>query len=335
MARILLFSPAFHGYGLAIARALDRRGHTTTVHEYDGHPRWAGRVQHHMTVALPRSLGVDRSRPDHARITDRAMTRLAEHRPDVVVVVKGDALGAGFWSALDERRIPRVVWLYDELRRTAYDDDLLRQLGPIASYSPHDVASLTDRGIPTRHLPLAFDRDAALGPDRARVDEISFVGARYPDRERALLELTAAGVPVRAYGRDWSTHPADRVRTWGWHRPAVPAHRGLDREAAYATMAASSATLNLHADQDGFTMRTFEACGVGAVQLIDRPDVSSLYDDGTELASWRSPDELTDLCRRARLDQAWAEGLRRAGRARTLAEHTFDHRVALLEELWC
>ena len=31
-------------------------------------------------------------------------------------------------------------------------------------------------------------------------------------------------------------------------------------------------------------MRTFEACGVGALQLVDRADVSRLYDPGTEVA---------------------------------------------------
>jgi spore maturation protein CgeB len=140
---------------------------------------------------------------------------------------------------------------------------------------------------------------------------------------------------VRAYGRDWSRHPVDRLRSWNWRRPAVPAERDIDRLAAYEVMAESAATLNLHADQDGFTMRTFEACGVGAVQLIDRTDLDGLYDDGTELASWRSVGELVELCRRARVDRVWTDGLRERGRARTLAEHTFDHRVAVLEELWC
>ena len=99
-------------------------------------------------------------------------------------------------------------------------------------------------------------------------------------------------------------------------------------------MAASAATLNLHGDQDGFTMRTFEACGVGGVQLIDRTDVGGLYDDGVRA-------RLVDLDRgagravrarpgRPRLGRRAA---RSGGRARTLAEHTFDHRVAVLEEL--
>jgi spore maturation protein CgeB len=249
--------------------------------------------------------------------------------------VKGDILGADFWRALEERRLPRVLWLYDELRRTRWADGGLEGVGPVASYSPLDVRSLAATGVEARLLPLAYDRDLDLPPSRVRRDEVSFVGARYPVRERTLLELGRAGIPVRAYGRDWSGHPVDRLRTWDWHRPDIPAERDVDRRTAYEVMAASAATLNLHTDQDGFTMRTFEACGVGAVQLVDRSDLEGLYDDGTELASWRTVEELVELCQRARVDRAWSDKLRAGGRARTLAEHTFDHRVAVLEELWC
>ena len=38
-------------------------------------------------------------------------------------------------------------------------------------------------------------------------------------------------------------------------------------------MAGARANVNIHGDQDGFTMRTFETCGVGALQLVDRADV--------------------------------------------------------------
>ena len=70
------------------------------------------------------------------------------------------------------------------------------------------------------------------------------------------------------------------------------------------------------------------------MQLIDRPDMAGLYDEGVEVAPWETFDELLELCARARVDLPWAEGLRQAGRRRTLAEHTFDHRVARLERLW-
>ena len=329
MSRVLVLAPAFHGYGRAIAHALGRRGHSTAVHAYDAHESLAAKAGHQLVRLLPQQV-------DTRRVTAAAIAAVSEHHPDVVVVVKGDVLGPDLWQAVDERRMARVLWLYDELRRTRWSTGGLEVVGPIASYSPLDVADLTARGLSARFLPLAYDTDLdRAAPSSVRRDEVTFIGARYPGREQTLVSLHRAGIPVRAYGRDWSGHLVDRLRTHDLRRPAIPSERDVDRGVAYAVMAASAATLNLHSDQDGFTMRTFEVCGVGGVQLIDRADVGGLYDDGSELASWSSVDELVALAQRARVDRAWADGLRTAGRARTLAEHTFDHRVAVLEELWC
>lgn len=81
-------------------------------------------------------------------------------------------------------------------------------------------------------------------------------------------------------------------------------------------------------------MRTFEACGAGALQLIDRPDVAEFYDPDEEIVVYGSPDELVDLAWRAVRDRGWARSIGARARARTLAEHTFDHRVRVLEKLW-
>jgi spore maturation protein CgeB len=266
--------------------------------------------------------------------TAGALAALQEWRPDAVVVVKGDTLGDSFWEQLSDAGLPRVTWLYDEVRRTRFTPELLARVGPLATYSALDHASFAGHGWDSRYLPLAFDHRLVAHPPASRTSDVTLVGARYPSRERAMRALVAAGVPVRAYGRDWSGHPVDRLRTWSVRRPGVPASRDLDRAAAYRVLAESAATLNLHGDQDGFTMRTFEAAGVGGLQLIDRTDVTGLYDDGVELVGFTSPDELVDLCRRARVDAEWAQGIRAAARARTLAEHTFDQRVAVLEDAW-
>ena len=136
------------------------------------------------------------------------------------------------------------------------------------------------------------------------------------------------------FGRDWSGHLVDRLRTWRVGAPPIPAGRDVSRADAYDLMTSSVATLNLHGDQDGFTMRTFEAAGVGGVELVDRTDLEGLYERGTEVLTWTTPEELTELCQRAVADAAWTDKIRAAARARTLAEHTFDHRVAVLEGAW-
>jgi spore maturation protein CgeB len=338
MSRVLVVTPAFHGYGDSIGNALRRREHEVTVHPYDANVGVWEKARHKVTVELPGQLW-GRHGPLHSvgaaqRATATTLEVHSAVRPDIVLVIRGDLFEQRFWDRLEGSGRPFVIWLYDEVRRMRYDVATLARATAVTSYSPLDVQWLRGQGIEAHHLPNAFDRDRQFVRPMARRDEISFVGARYPDRERTLVGLSAAGVPVRAYGRDWSRHPADRLRTWGWHRPDLPAERDVDRDTAYAVMAASAATLSMHTDQDGFAMRTFEACGAGAVQLIDRTDLAGLYDDGVELASWQTPEDLLELCTRARVDRTWAQGLREAGRRRTLAEHTFDHRVALLEQLW-
>jgi spore maturation protein CgeB len=330
--RVLLVTPAFHGYDGAIAQALEARGHEVIVHRYDEHEWLPARVGHHLRHQVPRRLGLSRGRRLRATRTDAALAVVRAAAPEVVVVVKGDQFTPALWDELDARR--RVLGLYDALRRTDLDIATLRRVGPVASYSPRDTAALRADGLPVVHLPLAYDHRLLPDPPPRTRDEVVFVGARYPGRERALLGLLETGIPARAFGRDWSTHPVDRLRTLAPRRPPVPSGRDLGRVDTYRRMAGAAATLNIHGDQDGFTMRTFEACGVGGVQLLDRTDVTDLYEPGVDLATWSTPEELAELCRRALRDRLWADSLRTAGRKRTLAEHTFDHRVAVLESLW-
>jgi len=332
--RVLLVSPAFHGYWTSIARALEDQGHDCHVHVYDERAGLAAKLRAKVGDELPRRLGGGPAQRFREHATRAAVLAVHLHVPQLVLVVKGDTLGEEFWDFLHSRRLPRVIWLYDEIRRTEYTIERLAGLAPVASYSRSDTDRLDRLGACAAHVPLAFDPHLLPGGRSASTDDVVFVGARYPEREATLLALEARDVPVRAFGRDWSHHPVDRLRTWELRRPHLPAGRGLTREEAYRVMAAASSTLNMHADQDGFTMRTFEACGVGAVQLIDRPDVADLYEPGVELLAYSSLDELVDLCHRVRGDRRWAQRLRAAAQRRTAAEHTFAHRLRALEELW-
>jgi spore maturation protein CgeB len=330
--RVLLVSPGFHGYHAAIATALAARGHLVSTHVYDDHGGLVGRASYQLRHQLPRKLGAGSLRRLGREETARAAAAVDQARPEAVVVVKGDSLGRQFWEALDG--LPRITWLYDEVRRTRWTFDRLARIGPVATYSAQDCTAFRSAGLDARPLPLAYDHRLVPSPSRLRTPQVTFIGARYQEREDVLTFLHEHDVPVLAFGRDWSSHPVDRLRTWRIGTPTVPAERDVSRAEAYDVMSASAATLNLHGDQDGFTMRTFEAAGVGAVQLIDRADVAGLYEPGTEVLPWTSREELAELCRRALAEPAWSARIREAARSRTLAEHTFDHRVAVLEDAW-
>lgn len=333
MTRVLLIAPAFHGYGDSVAGALGRAGHDVSVHAYDSNTTLGAKLRTKVVHELPGLLGSTSGRTARARhLTACAVTAVRERKADVIVTIKGDILGADYWDAVDTSGARQLLWLYDEIARMDYAESVLASRPSIVSYSPHDVARLADMGVRVGHVLDAFDHTMPFRPVPS--DEVVFVGARYPDRTRLLTSLHERGVPVRAYGRDWSRHPVDRIRTWDLRRPRVPSAREVDRSTAFGLTAGAVAALNSHSDQDGFTMRTYELPGTGSLQLIDRPDVEALYEPGREVLVFTDLDELVALCERARVDRSWAQRMAERGRARTLAEHTFDHRVPLLETAW-
>lgn len=331
--RVLLVSPVFHDYWRSIARGLEDNGLHVAVHCYDEHVGVVAKARNKLLYE-----GLDRLRPGagtarfERAATEGARAALRRERPEVVVVVKGDLLTEAFWDDVARSGAAQVLWLYDELRRTRHDPARLVDLGPVASYSADDVAALRAAGGVARHVPLAFD--PFYGDVRIPSRDVVFIGARYPGREALLTEAAAAGVPIRAVGNDWSHRRVDRLRTWSWDRPDLPASPSVSRLVGSGLMAGALATVNIHGDQDGFTMRTFEAAGVGALQLIDRADVEVHYEPGTEVLTFASVPELVDLVDRATREPRWAARIRAAGRRRTLAEHTFAHRARDLEELW-
>ena len=329
--RILVVGPVFHGYTTSIADALRRAGHSVAVHHYDAHGGAVDRLRTKLGTELPRRLGLP-SDGGSARRTSEAVRALRVTQPELVLAIKADVLEPVFWDEARACRARTHLWLYDELRRMDLDPAVLDAVDVITSYSALDTASLRDRGYPATHVANGYDASLPVRPQPS--GDVLFIGARYPNRQDLLVALRDRGLPVRAVGRDWSHHPVDRLRTWDVRRPDVPAGRDVDRATGYGLMAGAAANLNLHHDQDGFTMRTFEIPGVGGLELVDREDVSQHYDPGTEVLVYHDVDEAAELASRALRDPAWAREIARAGRVRTLAEHTLDHRVRELEALW-
>jgi len=331
--RVLLISPAFHAYWASVARALEANGFDVRPFVYDDYATVGAKARNKLRYELPGRVGSgagERLRAVEA--TRRARAALADSGADAVIAIRSDLFEQSLWDDIDDRQLPCILWLYDEVRRMSHSIDALRRFSIVATYSKLDEAYLVSNGVAARYLANAYD--PTIDPLPVRSPTIVFIGARYPERERTIVRLHRDGVPVRVYGRQWSHHPYDRMRTWQWHRPALPASRDIPRDEAYALMAGAAATLNLHENQDGFTMRTFEACGVGALQLIDRSDVDELYEPGEQIVPFGSPEELEELCRRAIDDPLWGQRIGNAARKRTLAQHTFTHRMEDLTQSW-
>ncbi|MDY6052082.1 MAG: glycosyltransferase [Rothia sp. (in: high G+C Gram-positive bacteria)] len=331
--KLLIISPAFHGYCYSIADGFKQLGYEVVVHRYDAFDTVKDKLRNKALYELPSKVGFDGQKAAQKAATVKALQVLHEVNPDKLIVIKADTLGDNFWQAVTARKIPYILWLYDDLERHRYDRDFLRSLPTVVSYARSEAEELAADGINAHFVPNAYDPKLAQFPAHRR-NEIVFVGSRYKNREIMMVELAEAGVPVRAYGREWSHHIFDRLRTWEIKRPNIPSERDITLAEAYEVQASAAAALNIHGLQAGLAMRTFEVPGMNGLQLIDRPDVEEFYDVGSEVLVYKSTDELIDLCQRIIADPTWSDTIRAAGLKRSQAEHTFFHRAQKMDTLW-
>lgn len=334
MKRVLVISPGFHGYSTAISRAFESLGYDVEDFRYDLAKSSGEKTWNKLRYELPGKFRGSESLMSAQTITSRAIHALREVQPDLILVIRGDIFLESFWEEASKSGRPVLVWMYDEVRRTSFDEKMASQYARIATYSSLDTEALQSAGINATHVPLAYDSLGSISSNISAAGVISFIGAPFAKRTQALQLLVSAGLPVHAWGRGWSDHPLDRARTWRLTSSGIPNGRDVAGPDALGIMRHSVATLNIHGDQDGFTMRTFEACGVGAVQFIDRRDVSTYYEPGREVLVFENDDELLEHARRvlARPDDFAA--MRVNAQERTLAQHTLVHRAKVLETLW-
>lgn len=331
--KLLIISPAFHGYCHSIADGFRGLGYEVTVHRYDAFDTVKDKVRNKALYELPSKLGFDGQKAAEKAATSKALEVIERVKPDKLIVIKADTLGDNFWQAVADRKVPYLLWLYDDLKRHRYTTEFLRSLPAVVSYARSEAESFAAEGINAHFVANGYDPKLAAFPT-TRVPEIVFVGSRYENRETILLALKDAGLSVRAYGRGWSHHPFDRLRTWELKRPNLPAERDIPLHEAYRVQAAAAASLNVHGLQAGLAMRTFEVPGMNGLQLIDRPDVAEFYEIGKEVLLYQSTEELIELCQHIIADPRWSDSIRAAGLKRSQAEHTFFHRAQSMDALW-
>lgn len=190
------------------------------------------------------------------------------------------------------------------------------------------VQFFRDAGVRSEVVHLAFEPGIldALPPAPERSIDVSFVGAISADHQQrvAQLEAVARKYDLKLYGSGLDSLPA-----------SSPLHRCYQGEVwgmeMYQALRASRLTLNSHIDMVGReagNARLFEATGVGTCLLTDHKDnLHTLFDDGKEVAAWRSVDDCLGLIDRYLADEDERRAMAAAGQARTLSTHTFRQRI--------
>lgn len=325
-------TPAFHGLHEAIAHGLRQHDLRVSVIIYDARESLFSKIREKVRTDVPERLGLDVLRSVRSRTTSRVGDALGDLDYDILLMVKGDVIDPQLVRDQSGRGKRTIIWLYDALVNTHHSIETLSCYDVVASFSPSDVRAFERAGLDARHVPLAADeRFMRTPPVPVTGPDVVFFGARYDQRETWLEHMDRRRYSVMAYGRDWSRHPRDRIRSLSWHRPTFPTATDIPRAQIADVAGGALCVLNMHNHaQDGFNLRTFEVPGAAGLELIDRADVAQFYEPGREVLVYGDLDEAEELIARAKNEPEWAAGIRAAGWRRTLAEHTFTHRVAAL-----
>src|SRR5690606_12033760 len=163
--------------------------------------------------------------------------------------------------------------------------------------------------------------------------DLSFLGNRLPDREARVEEFflrAAALAPEQRFllgGAGWEDKARpDNVRYLGH---VYTADHNAFNASARAVLNVSRESMARYGYSPA--TRVFEAAGAGACLITDAWEGIELFlEPGREVLVARSGEEVADCLRAVGPEAARAIGER--ARRRMLAEHTYAHRAAVVEE---
>ena len=330
-------------YYRGILRALAALGHDITFYEPDAFDRQSHR---------------DIDPPDWCRVvvypaTEAGVAQVLSHAAGADVVVKASGVGHADDALLDgivEQSRPgalRIFWDVDapatlaaikpdpsaRLRRALPGLDIVLTYGggaPVVdayrALGARDCVPVYNALDPSTHHPVPADPRFAA--------DLTFLGNRLPDREARVetffLHPAAALANHRFLlgGAGWVDKPmAPNITKLG--HVATADHNALNVSAR--------AILNisrLSMAETGFSpaTRVFEAAGAGGCIITDDwPGIDQFFRPGTEILVAREGEDVADLVRSLTPERAADIG--QAALNRVLAEHTYDRRALLVDNL--
>lgn len=266
----------------------------------------------------------------------RLVHAASEWKPDLVLVlpeewVLADTLrelrrrtgGAmlAVWNTddpFDKENFPEALPLYDHV--FCFDTAYIPKLREVCT---GQVLELPIGCDPEVYRPVRLTEEER----RAYGNDVAFIGTWLPSRQEVLSAIADLDLGIWGWGR-------------GRHLPIPPSLRArvrsglIGNEQANLVYNASRIVVNVHHGQVRNTLtRAFEAPASGAFQIVDeKPDLPRFFVPSEEIVTFRTPSELRSLVIDSLADPARCAEIARRARRRVLAEHTYEHRVAVLLE---
>lgn len=271
----------------------------------------------------------------HDRRRQIVSAQVAEYRPDVLYVFEWSPLGDAFLAEMKSR----VRLLVGQIASPLPDDRTFAAYDLMISSFPPIVHYFRTAGMDSELLRLAFDPriPEKLSP-QAPLYDVTFVGGFAPSHEHRVpwLERLLSDLSVDVFGYGIERVPTGspirahyRGSAWGWRM--------------YEVLQRSRITLNLHArisvrgtvhTRFANNMRLYEATGVGTCLVTEsKENMAELFEPGKEVVTYDDPDECVEKLRYYLGHDAARCTVGQAGQARTLATHTYAHRIAELLDI--
>jgi spore maturation protein CgeB len=250
-------------------------------------------------------------------------------RPSIVLVIKGGPITPGLVRSVKRRHDilfvnffpdnPLLMMPFDGIE--AYDVFFTKEryaLQSLESVGLRNLHYLPMYCVPTMHHPITLTAEERLLYARP----ISFVGSRYPYRERLVKELLI--FPVKLWGAGWQRAESPEIRG----RVAGGSVWGRAKLAVYC---GSTLSLNHHHplnDIVGVNTRAFELAASGACQVADlKEELPALFKPGEEVVAYRDLDELKRYLTYYLDHPDEAQAIGQNALKRALREHTIRHRI--------
>lgn len=336
--RILVVQPMYGGslpVAQYCAQALQSLGHLVESFEAP---------EYYSAFMALKSLGVAPDRLEYLEnsflnvVGQSVLAKVESFEPDLVLALAQAPLSRQALKRLRKEGVPTAMWFVEDSRLFTY----WRAFAPFYDFfaviqkTPF-LDELAELGVENAlYLPMAaqedFHRPLELSSVERRTfgSDVSFLGAGYANRRVAFRRLTHLNFKI--WGSDWD----------GDTLLGKFLQRGGERIApdeAVKIFNASKINLNLHSSVrpdelvskgDFVNPRTFELACCGGFQLVDERALLFEHFAEDELATFSSMDDLMEkidhFLRHAEERAAYAA----KARERTLAEHTYTHRMETL-----
>ena len=266
------------------------------------------------------------------------IAKVESFAPDFVLCLAQAPMSRVALKRLRKDGIPTAMWFVEDFRLFTYwrafapyydifatiqKDPFLEEL---AALGVPNAMYLPMAALPSLHRPMELSE----AEQKEFGASLSFMGAGYPNRRKAFLQLSAHGLKI--WGTEWEDEPrlAPLVQRQGSRISSEDCVRIYNGTEINLNLHSSIRSDSLVSGGDFVNPRTFELAACGAFQLVDRRTLMPDLFNDNELAVFESMEELQSKISYYKTRPEERKEMAARARARVLEEHTYAARMRSL-----